>query len=135
MPLNNIPSAQVRYPPGRHPNSLKNLKPFPPGTNGYTIHQNKGMSLTARLRHLLDEEEADLASKVTRAQRLAYSTIEGAILREPVPFREVWDRVEGKVADRHEMNIIEKVMNIVFVLPSGTKVTPKELAEGQTHDS
>ncbi len=42
------------------------------------------------------------------------------------------NKMEGSYAPvKSQIDITEKVMNIVFVLPSGTKVTPKELAEGQ----
>lgn len=78
-----------------HPNSLKNLKPpFPPGTNGY----NPGrLSLTERLRHLLAKADEGLAENATLADKLVQSTIEGALKREAAPFKEVWERVDGKV--------------------------------------
>ena len=86
--MTEIPSPkQVKYLQGKHPNSLKNLKPFKPGENGDKPGQ--GYSLTAELKHALRD----------RRKELVNSTIEGAILRETTPFKEVWDRVEGKLTD------------------------------------
>ena len=71
------------------PNSLKNLKPpYPPGVSGNEGSGN-GYSLKAELKHALRDKE--------KRKELIDSTIAGAILREPTPFKEVWDRVEGKV--------------------------------------
>lgn len=81
------PLKVEKYPAGKHPNSIKNLKPYPKGVSG-NEGSGKGYSLTAELKHALDKE--------TRV-RLIKATIDGAIAREPTPFREVWDRVEGKV--------------------------------------
>lgn len=72
------------------PNSLANLKPpYPPGVSGNEGSGN-GYSLLAELKHALNKQ---------KRKELVDSTIEGAILREPAPFHEVWDRIEGKVPD------------------------------------
>ena len=105
-----------------HPNSLKALIPtqYPPGTNGN--NGGNGYSLKAELKHALNKE---------KRLELVNSTIEGAILREPTPFKEVWDRVDGKVlGDQPTGTQDNRVLNFVFVLPDGTKVTPKALIEG-----
>lgn len=86
-------SERVKYKRGQSPNSQKNLKPFPKGSNGGL--NKRGYSLTAALKHALTND--------AKRRELVESTIAGAILREPAPFREVWDRVEGKVAERHQI--------------------------------
>ena len=83
----------TKYPHGQHPNSRKNLVPYPKGVSGNAGSGN-GYSLTAALKTKLRKEP-------NLREQIVNSTIQGAILREPTPFREVWDRVDGKVADRH----------------------------------
>ena len=87
-----------------HPNSLKNLTPFKPGENGDKPGQ--GYSLRAELKHALK----------LRRKELVDSTIEGAIKREPTPFKEVWDRVDGKVPG--DTPPVANV-NVVFVIGRG----------------
>mgnify|MGYP001577377962 FL=1 len=76
-----------------HPNSRKNLIPtqFPKGVSG-NLGSGNGYSLTAELKHALNKQ---------KRMEFVNSTIEGAMLREPTPFRELWDRVEGKVPEKH----------------------------------
>lgn len=85
-------SKTVRKHPNHtmHPNSLKNLIPYKPGQNG---NPKPGNSLTAQLKNaLVDNPEL--------AKQFIASTIQGAIKREPTPFRELWDRVDGKLVDK-----------------------------------
>jgi len=86
---------EIKFPHGKHPNSLKNLKPYPKGTNGHT----GGYSLKERLIHSLDKPLKPPEKDAPIGERIVYSTLEGALLREPTPFREVWDRVDGKVKE------------------------------------
>lgn len=74
---------------GKNPKSLANLIPYKPGQNG---NPKPGNSLLAVLKNALTKE---------KRLEIINSTIEGAILREPAPFHEVWDRVEGKVPDKN----------------------------------
>ena len=76
---------------------------FQPGKSG----NNKGYSLTSELKDALDKE--------TRAE-IIKSTIEGAIKREVTPFKEVWDRVEGKVQSEGEGDVNIQI-NIVTNIP------------------
>lgn len=103
-----------------HPNSLKNLKPpFPPGTNGY----NQGrMSLTERLRHQLAKEQGK------QAEALVQAAIEGALKREPTPFKEVWDRVDGRLQDTPPVVIDNRQVNI-FVKDAETRELLGRVAE------
>lgn len=79
-----------------HPNSLKNLKPpYKPGENG---HQG-GYNLTERLRHALDHPPQKPTESSPVGDQLVYSALKGALLREPTPFKEVWERIEGKLQD------------------------------------
>lgn len=93
---------------GLHPNSLKNLKP---GDNGLN-HNLDGYSLKSALKHSLNEPLKKPDKDAPARDLVVYSTIEGAILREPTPFKEVWDRVEGKVPDKHAI-IGDIVLRIV----------------------
>ncbi len=99
--------AQVKYEHGHHPNSRKNLKPFKPGSNG--DKPGNGYSLTAALKDTLRKSPK-------LREKLITSTIEGAILREPAPFHEVWDRVDGRIAD-DKANITAIQINIVYDKP------------------
>ena len=102
--------------------SLANLIPYKKGENG---HQFGGYNLKERLMHQLYKDRA------AKADAFVQSTIEGAILREPTPFKEVWDRVAGKVPDKHDIEVTERIANFIFIMPDGRKLTPKELIEGK----
>ena len=73
---------------GLSPASLKNLRPFKPGENGDP--SKNGVSLTQELKIKLRK------SPELRAL-LVGAIIDGAIAREPTPFKELWDRHDGKV--------------------------------------
>ena len=91
-----------------HPNSLKNLEAtkYKPGQNG---NPKPGQSLKARLLNVL-------ADNPKMVEDIVLSTIEGAIKRESVPFKELWDRVDGKVpGDTPPPTNI----NVVFVIGRG----------------
>jgi len=101
------PLKVTKYKPGTHPNSQKNLEAtkFPKGVSGNAGSGN-GYSLTAALKHALKDK------KLLRA--FIESTIEGAIAREPTPFREVWERVDGKIPDAvNTTNIDNRTVNII----------------------
>ena len=105
-----------------HPNSLANLPPtqWPKGVSGN--NGGNGYSLKAELKHALRDKE--------KRKELIDSTIAGAILREPTPFKEVWDRVEGKLTDNLPLaGQDNRVVNFVFILPDGTKVSPRAFIE------
>jgi len=95
MTTNPTPPTPKKFKWGEHPNSRKNLKPFPPGTNG---NPHPGCSLTLLLKDALVKELQKPSDKAPAHAHLIYSTLKGALKREAVPFKEVWDRVEGKVA-------------------------------------
>ncbi len=106
-------AASPRYAPGHHPNSRKNLKPpYKPGENG---NPKPGNSLTARLKNaLVDHPQL--------AEEFIQSTIHGAIKREPTPFKEVWERLEGKVPEKHA--IIGEI-DVVFIIGKGYRELPQ----------
>jgi len=91
-----------------NPNSLRNLKPpYPKGVSG-NANSGNGYSLTSELKHTLRNREL--------RKQIVASAIEGAILREPAPFKEVWERVDGKVP---ENTLPLRNLNIVFVIGKG----------------
>lgn len=87
--------ARVKYKRGQNPKSRANLKPFPPGQNG--DHSHNGYTLTSALKDALDKPLVEPAVDAPVRDHIVYATIVGAKLREAVPFRECWDRTEGKV--------------------------------------
>ena len=98
------PEKSGKYKWGHHPNSLKNLIPTM-GYHGQNNGQN-GYSLTSELKHALANKEL--------RQQLIQSMIAGAILREVTPFKELWDRVEGKVpGDQPVIQNDNRVLNII----------------------
>ncbi len=85
--------------PQTNPKSLANLIPYKPGENGH----KGGYNMTERLRHALDHPLKPPDENSPVGERLVYSTLKGAIELVPTPFREAWDRAEGKVTDTHEL--------------------------------
>ena len=96
-----------------HPNSLANLKPpYKPGENG---HQH-AYPLKERFLHALDHPLKKPKDDDCAGAHLVYSTLEGAILREPTPFKEAWERIEGKVPDKHEIEATVKSISPIEVV-------------------
>lgn len=91
MTVSAVSPTKVKYRRGENPNSRKNLIPFKPGQNGDT--SGNGVSLTQELKIRLRK------SPELRAQ-IIDAIINGAILREPTPFKELWDRHDGKLTDK-----------------------------------
>lgn len=86
-------SSEKRGRRGKHPNSLKNLRPFTPGMSG-----NPG-----------GKPRCDVAGLIARAifennQEAAYLALAKALLRgNAYVFKELADRAYGKVKDVHEV--------------------------------
>ena len=97
-----------------HPNSLANLRPasWKPGESG----NKQGYSLKSRLDDAMGKPLIKPSENASAGEVLVYSTLEGAILREPTPLREVWDRTEGKVPEKHA--ILQDV-TIRFIVGQG----------------
>jgi len=85
---------------GLHPKSMANLElgKFPKGSNGDRSHS--GYTLTSALKDSLHKplRRPDLDAPVR--DHIIFSTLQGALEREPTPFKEVWDRSEGKLIDK-----------------------------------
>ncbi len=109
-----------------HPNSLNNLKPYKPGENG---HQG-GYSLKERLMHSLDKPLVEPKPDACAGDHIVYSTLVGAKLREPTPFKEVWDRTEGKVIDTHEIKGVIPITVVEIVKDYGDSGRPEALSPG-----
>ena len=107
-----------------HPNSLKNLKPpWQPGTNGYNAGR---LSLTERLRHWLDKPLVKPAPDAKAVDWVVYSTIKGAIDREPSPFNQLWDRVDGKVVEQRR-NLIKIEFEVIEEQPR--RIAPADVVD------
>ncbi len=88
-----------KYPHGKHPNSIKNLKPFKPGENG--ISPGQGYSLTSALKHSLDKPLKEPLEDAPVRDHIVFATLQGALERETTPLNTVWDRADGKLIDKH----------------------------------
>ncbi len=88
-----------------HPNAIKALEEnreatqWKPGESG----NKQGYSLKSRLDDAMGKPLTKPSDDAIVIDKLVYSTIEGALNREPTPFREVWDRTEGKVIEKHAL--------------------------------
>ena len=117
------PSQPTKYGWGQHPNSRKNLRPFPsPGDLN-----RQGKSLTLRLREQLEKPLEPPPPDAPVREHIVYSTIEGALKREPTPFHEVWDRVEGRL-DRIQIAVDNRRLSI-YVRDAETKELLSQLGE------
>ena len=95
-----------------HPNSLANLKPpYKKGENGH----GRVYPLKERLYHALDKPLTVPKKNAPVGEMLVYATLKGALDLIPTPFRETWDRVEGKVEDKKPTANV----NVVFVIGKG----------------
>ena len=115
-------SKQKKYKPGQHPNSRANLRPIPwkPGQSG----NPKGESLTSCLQRFIDKPLSPPLPDAPAKEQIVYATLEGAILREPTPFREVWDRLEGKVAEPEGPRYTDnRVINIIVSSEEAKRLT------------
>ena len=110
---------------GKHPNSLKNLEkrhePWKPGETG----NPKGSSLSQRLQNAMDRPPQTPEDDATVAEIIVFSTLQGAINREPTPFREVWDRTEGKIVDTPTAYQDNRVVNIIVSSEKAKELTEK----------
>ncbi len=105
------PAKPLRYKPGKHPNSLHNLRPGNPALNNAN---SQGYSLTSALKHALGKPLVIPAPDAPVRDQIVYSTLKGATELVPAAFRETWDRAEGKVpGDGVQVNFNE--IKIVIV--------------------
>ncbi len=89
-----------------HPNSKANLAPpWPKGTSGNPGGRAKGIQLQTLLIQALTADDNNLAKKVVMAG------IEQALDGNAPIWKEIWDRVDGKVKDR----LISEVRQIIQV--------------------
>ncbi len=94
------PMEKPRLKPGKghRPNSLANLRPFQPA-NQANPHGRppKDCSLTSLLKEKIDKLRPNDAKGRTWREALVDSWLEDA-MKSPVLFKELLDRLEGKVA-------------------------------------
>lgn len=82
---------------------VENLKPFKPGQSGNPGGRPKGLSITARLRALLEKGEINgepIKGGQQVADLVAESIVKQAISGNAPLIKELLDRTEGKVPDR-----------------------------------
>ena len=92
------PRKHTKYMPPA--TSLANLIKYKPGQNG---NPKPGNSLKAVLLNALGEPLKEPAKDAPARDHIVYATLKGALACEPTfsHLKEVWDRVEGKVPDKH----------------------------------
>ena len=114
-----------------HSNSLKNLEKgtdWKPGETG----NPKGQSITARQNQKMDDDcPYPVEGKtVTWREALAVGGMRQA-LTIPVALSNLQDRQEGKVTQPVDNTSPVVVNSFTFILPDGTKVSPKALGQGE----
>ena len=112
-----------------HPNSLANLKPpYKPGENG---NPKPGNSLKAALLNALGEPLKEPKANAPARDHVIYATLKGAIACEPssTHLKEVWDRNEGKVADKTDHTFNGEGLSEILSKLRG--YNPPELPEGE----
>lgn len=120
--------GQVKYPPGKHPNCLKNLKPFQPGNRAASTNP-AGSSLLQALKRSLDKPLEKPADDAPVRDHIVYATLKGALDCVPVAFRETWDRTEGKVpGDQVNVNVSVPTFNIAVIDAEAQVLLNKMLA-------
>jgi hypothetical protein len=96
------PSVKTK---GKNAGSANLRPPWPKGTSGNPNGRPKGRSLTARLNDLLDQYELK-GKRLPDGKQVADLVVEGLVLGAAKGgsrhLQEVFNRVEGKVADRVE---------------------------------
>jgi len=100
----------IKYPRGHNPNSRKNLIVGDIGQD----HSKSGYSITSRVKDYLSKPLKPPPPDAPARDVLAYSILEGAILRESTPLKETLDRVDGKIPDAvNTTNIDNRTVNII----------------------
>jgi hypothetical protein len=110
-----MPKEKSKYPPGKHPNSQKNLKRWEPGQSG---NPNGRPGKTECITHIQREmlsKPCPYAQGKTWAQWLARRGLELAG-ENPAYYRELLDRLEGKVTQPIEGQI---TTDVVFTIGKG----------------
>mgnify|MGYP001578409735 FL=1 len=101
-PVEQQGSEAQHYGLGRHPNSLANIgKPrWKPGESGNPA----GESLTSRLRRMMEKPLAPPLPTAPAAEVFVYSTLKLGIKGQPSLNKEVWDRHDGAVPQKIEID-------------------------------
>ena len=104
-------NGQTKYPYGKHPNSLKNLKPRKKGDPALNPHGRppKDKSVTEAMRRLL---ERGIVKDKAYPDALAENLLKRA-LRSSYDLNVVLDRTEGKVTDKLEATVKGDVRFII----------------------
>jgi len=120
-----ISTKPLKYPLGKHPNSLKNLRagnpPVDIGKHGY--------SLTSALKDKLGKPLQEPPANAPVRDHIVYKTLKGATELVKVAFRETWDRSEGKLVDEKPQFTDNSTYNII-VTGDEVKSRFKQLLSG-----
>ena len=134
-----VSGSKPKYGRGMNPNSRLNLRP--PWKPGDVVPKNGGYTVTHRLKQLIQEESDFIPPNANPNDKLYRDQIARAIVKRAacgdVPMvKELLDRTEGKVpGDQPPPAEDNRSVTFVFVLPDGTRFSPKALIEGVNGNS
>lgn len=105
----NQPTDKQKSSNGARRGRVENLKPFAPGQSGNPKGRPKNeFSLTALLRQAMEKDAIDgvkIPAGKTVAQALVERVVELALTSNDFRYvKEIWDRMDGKVPDKIEVN-------------------------------
>lgn len=113
-PLSENTERPVKYAPGRHPNTLANLKPFPPGVSGHPGKSFTGPMVTPAIRRFahmtLSQLKAMDHAKLNVAEAIAVTYLldalqTGSFSTGAKSRAEVTERLDGPTGKGGDTNI------------------------------
>jgi hypothetical protein len=108
---------QKKYAPGKNPNSLKNLEKgqWRPGQSGNPEGRPKGIRYISEIARAKLEEQCPYAPDKTWAEYLVDRWL-GQAVENAAYFKELMDRLEGKVVQLIEGQIVN---DVIFTIGKG----------------
>ena len=130
-------AEQLKYPKGRHPNTLKNLekgraklKEKQIGWKSGESGNPEGLSLKRRISDILREPLKSVDPKKAKAiQVLALAIVRDAIKGSKEDRKEIWERLEGKVTQPMGGGD-QPIKHIIEVIDTETKKALDDFLKG-----
>jgi hypothetical protein len=114
LPDNPIPAdTPSGYAKGHHPNSTKNLTPFPPGQSGNPNGKPKGaVHLTSLLRKYINQEAefktpSGDKKKASLGEGIMVKLVNKALKGDIPAIRTIYDRIEGKAMGDYDPGTVK----------------------------
>jgi hypothetical protein len=96
------------------------------GTSGNPGGRKKGESLTAMLRRVLEQEHNGRPIGEILVERLVKEALTGKLPH----LKEVFDRIEGRAKERHEVTGMDGQQLIIEIVPAEAPPNPARAEEG-----